>query len=91
MIFLMEYDRRAAKLLNIATFSDSLRPEAESSRLSLEIRNLNSGVSNEIVLLEAVSESDLRRTHRRYFEAIEDLARSSARITSTAFERVDGA
>lgn len=91
MIFLIEYDRRAGKLSSIATFSDSLRPEAESSRLALEIRNLNAGVSNEIVLLEAVSESDLRRTHRRYFEAIEDLARSSARITSTVFEHVVGA
>ena len=88
MIFLIEYDRSAGTLASIATFSDSLRPEAESSRLALEIRNLNAGVSNEIVLLEAVSESDLRRTHRRYFEAIEDIARSSARITSTVFDHV---
>jgi hypothetical protein len=74
MIFLIEYDRKAGKLLSIATFSDSLRPEAESSRLSLEIRNLDAGFTHEIVLLDAASEADLRRTHRRYFEALENLA-----------------
>ena len=78
MIFLIEYDRKSGKLLNIASFSNSLRPEAESSRLSLEIRNLTAGVANEVVLLEAASESDLRRTHRRYFEALEDLTKSPA-------------
>ena len=77
MIFLIEYDRKAGKLLGIATFSDSLRPEAESSRLSLEVRNLGAGSMHEVVLLDAASETDLRRTHRRYFEALEDLTRSN--------------
>lgn len=76
MIFLIEYDRRIGKLLSIATFSDTLRLEAEGSRLSLEIRNLTAGIASEVVLLEAASELDLRRTHRRYFEALEDLTRS---------------
>ena len=78
MIFLIEYNRKAGSLLNFVSFGDSLRPEAEGSRLSLEIRNLTAGIENEIVLLEAASESDLRRTHRRYFEPLEDLTRSSA-------------
>jgi hypothetical protein len=77
MIFLIEYDRTEGQLVSTATFSDSLRTEAEASRLSLEIRNLDAGVSTEVVLLEAVSEGDLRRTHRRYFETLEALARSS--------------
>jgi hypothetical protein len=77
MIFLIEYDRKAGELVGIAPFSDSLRAEAEGSRLSLEIRNLNAGVSTEVVLLEAASEAHLRRTHRRYFESLEALARTS--------------
>jgi hypothetical protein len=77
MIFLIEYNRTEGQLMSITSFSDSLRAEAEGSRLSLEIRNLNAGVSTEVVLLEARSEADLRRTHRRYFETLEALARSS--------------
>ena len=84
MIFLIEYDRKGGKLLSIASFSDSLRPEAEGSRLSLEIRNLAAGVASEVVLLEAASELDLRRTHRRYFEALEDLTRSPIDMAASA-------
>ena len=76
MIFLIEYDRSKGTIIKSANFADALRPEAESSRLSLEIRNLNAGISNEIVLLEAQSEADLRLTHRRYFETLETLTRS---------------
>lgn len=78
MIFLIEYNRKAGRLLNIVPFGDALLPEAQGSRLSLEIRNLTAGIANEIVLLEAPSESDLRRTHRRYFEPLEDLTRSAS-------------
>jgi hypothetical protein len=84
MIFLLEYDRNKGRLIGVATFSDSLRPEAESSRLSLEIRNLGSGLEREIVLLEAESEQDLRRTHRRYFEAIEDLSQTTRVVAGAA-------
>lgn len=84
MIFLIEYDRKSGNLLRKATFSDSLRPEAESSRLSLEIRNLDAGLTHEIVLLDAASEADLRLTHRRYFEALEHLTRSSSHIAVSA-------
>jgi hypothetical protein len=76
MIVLIEYDRNAGQLTSITSFSDFA--EAEGSRLSLEIRNLNAGVSTEVVLLEAASEADLRRTHRRYFETLEALAKSPA-------------
>ena len=54
-------------------FVDSVRQEAEDRRLALEIENVQARVSHEIVLLEAATESDLRRTHRRYFGRMEDL------------------
>jgi len=77
MIFLIEYDRDTGQLVRVDEFDDPHRAEAEDQRLTLEIDNLRAGVSREIVLLEASTESDLRRTHRRYFEAIEDLTRLS--------------
>jgi len=40
----------------------------------LELELHRQGVEREIVLLEAQSEDALRRTHRRYFESLEDLA-----------------
>jgi hypothetical protein len=80
MIFLIEYDRSKGEIINSAEFDDALRPEAENSRLSLEMRNLNAGISNEIVLLEAQSEADLRLTHRRYFETLEALTRSPEKL-----------
>ena len=78
MIFLIEYERDTGLLLRADQFIDSARQEAEDRRLVLEIDNLRARVSREIVLLEAATESDLRRTHRRYFERIEDLTRMSA-------------
>jgi hypothetical protein len=84
MIFLIEYDRSKGTIINSANFADALRPEAESSRLSLELRNLNAGISNEIVLLEAQSEADLRLTHRRYFETLEALTKSPKQVVAEA-------
>ena len=82
MIFLLEYDRHAGQLVNLARFPDALRPEAESSRLSLELRNFAASVSHEIVLLEAAAESHLRRSHRRYFEGLEELSRAASPTSS---------
>ena len=78
MIFLIEYDRDVGMLFRVDQFVDSFRQEAEDRRLSLEIENLHAGITREVVLLEAATESDLRRTHRRYFERIEDLTRLPA-------------
>jgi hypothetical protein len=73
VIFLIEYDRERGLLVSIGQFPDSQRPEAELARLNLEL-SLNQGRDREIVLLEAASEEAVRKTHRRYFERIEDLA-----------------
>jgi hypothetical protein len=79
MIFLIEYDRSQGEIITFETFSDSERRVAEDARLELEIRlNLNN-VEHEVVLLEADSEEALRRTHRRYFESLTELATPSSR------------
>ena len=52
---------------------------AAGARLELEIRLNRDNVDHEVVLLEAHSEEALRRTHRRYFENLTELATPSSR------------
>jgi hypothetical protein len=78
MIFLIEYDRTMGTVTEMRAFLDSDRSEADDARLRLELSLNQAGLSREVVLLEAVSEEALRQTHRRYFESLADLARSSA-------------
>jgi hypothetical protein len=84
MIFLIDYDRLSGSLVNIIQYTDSFRRDAENARLHLEIRNFDAGVSREIVLLEAATEDDLRRTHRRYFEPLEQLTKSPELLVTSA-------
>jgi hypothetical protein len=74
MIFLIEYNRPKGRIVNFKTFDDSERLEAEKTRVDLELDLNRKGVHHEVVLLEAASEEALRRTHRRYFENLSQLA-----------------
>ena len=49
------------------------RREAEKARLEIELGQLNAAIEHEIVLLEAPSQNELRKTHRRYFEELKQL------------------
>ena len=81
MLFLVEYDRARGSVARITAYDDSQRQLAEHARLKLELKLYQQGIEREVVLLEAASEEALRRTHRRYFEELVDLARSSASST----------
>lgn len=76
MLFLIDYDRAAGRIVRLSAFDDPKRQEAEEARLALELRLNREGVEREVVLLEAASEDALRRTHRRYFEGLAELATS---------------
>jgi len=76
MIFLIEYDRRKGRIQSFKTFEDRDRHKAEDARLELELSLNRKGVDHEVVLLEALSEEAVRRTHRRYFEDITELVRA---------------
>jgi hypothetical protein len=76
MIFLIEYSRRQGRIINFRVFNDSERLKAAESRLAIELRLNRSGTEHEVILLEAESEEGLRRTHRRYFEDLCQIARS---------------
>ena len=72
MIYLIEYDRKSDKLVRMVHFQHAERRAAEEERLRLELELLSAGISREVVLLEASNEDELRKTHRRYFERLEE-------------------
>jgi hypothetical protein len=73
VIFLLQYDRAKGQLVGLRRFDDEDRAAAETTRFALELANARSETF-EVVLLEAISEEALRRTHRRYFETLQELA-----------------
>ncbi len=77
MIFLIEYDREQGRIVKLETFDGSDRNRAEETRLNLELDLRLKGIDNEVVLLEAANEEAVRRTHRRYFEDLHQLASPS--------------
>jgi predicted dinucleotide-utilizing enzyme len=77
MIFLIEYDRPKGRIVTFATFKDTERHNAETTRLNLELDLNRKGVNHEVVLLEAASEEAVRRTHRRYFEDVRTIVTSA--------------
>ena len=77
MLFLIEYDRSRGKIVTFRAFDESETKDAENARLDMELKLNRQGTEREVVLLEAVSEQALRRTHRRYFENLSDLMKAS--------------
>jgi hypothetical protein len=74
MIFLIEYDRREGRIVRqMKEFQDSEWQKAADERLEIELDLSRKGVDREVVLLEAASETALRRTHRRYFESLSEI------------------
>lgn len=73
MIYLIEYQRSAGRLLRLETFSDDARSAAEQARMKLELAH-RADSDYEVVLLDAESETALRETHGRYFKDIAALA-----------------
>jgi hypothetical protein len=81
VIFLIDYDRTAGTVVRLSPFSDADRTRAEEARLTLELHLNRAGIAREVVLLEAPTEEALKLTHRRYFENLADMVKSS--VTST--------
>ena len=76
MIFLIEYNRPEGRIVTFKTFDRSERSTAENLRLEIELNLNQKKVEHEVVLLEAADESALRKTHRRYFEDLSQIAKS---------------
>lgn len=70
----MVYDRKTGSLVRaVREYRESERDLAEKERLEIEIDSVGRHLGHEVVLLEADSQDDLRRTHARYFKRLEDL------------------
>lgn len=77
MIFLLEYDRSAGRIVRFEAFSDTERPKAEGLRLDREVELKGNEAEREVVLLDAENEDALRKTHRRYFEDPDGIANTA--------------
>lgn len=73
MIFLIQYNRNRRELIEFQRFDDSEREKAYDAKLALELRLNGQRTRDEVMILEASSEAAVRRTHRRYFETLEQL------------------
>ena len=77
MIFLIEYNKPKGCIVNMQTFDESDRRKAQDALLALELDLHRKRIDDhEAVLLEADSEEALRKTHRRYFENVEEIVKS---------------
>ena len=77
MIFLIEYNRSEGRMVSPPhVFDESEREKAREARLNLELDLNRKGIDHEVVLLEALSEAALRKTHRRYFESLSEIGKS---------------
>jgi hypothetical protein len=75
MLFLIQYDRKAGRIVTIQRYDDDQRALVNRVRLDLELDLIRQQRRDEVVLLDASSEEAVRKTHRRYFEDLESLAR----------------
>jgi len=91
MIFLIEYDRQLGKKVTFRRFADSQRREAYDARLEIELDLNRRGMRHEVVILEAENEAAIRKTHRRYFETLEEILQSGIdELKKSPFARTDG-
>lgn len=79
MLFLIHYNRPKGSLVSIQEFSEKDMVGASKAKMELEISLLVSGFGQEVVLLEADSREDLRKTHRRYFDTLQEMGARSDR------------
>jgi hypothetical protein len=82
MIYLIQYDRGAGKLIELEEFPASDKQRAEEARLNMELLLLRSNIFHEVVLLEATNQEELRKTHRRYFERLDQFMVPALAVTS---------
>ena len=73
MLFLIEYNRKQGRIVNLERFVDSDRREAQDRLLELELKFRAKDVEHELVLLEADQEETIRKTHAHYFYDLPEL------------------
>lgn len=74
MIFLIQYNRRHGEVILLKEFPDSEKAVADNARLQLELHLKEQRIDDEVVVLQADSETALRHTHGRYFKDLAGLS-----------------
>jgi hypothetical protein len=72
-LFLLIYDRRSMQVIELREFDESGRIEADTVRFAAQRDALAAGLDQDIVLFQADSEQELRRTHGSYFLTVHEL------------------
>lgn len=72
--YVLVYDRKSARTLRLLAFDAEHTSDALRAWQELEHAHL-AEPDTEVVLLDAESEEDLRRTHGRYFDLSEEIAK----------------
>jgi hypothetical protein len=78
MYFLVDYNRTTGQVATLKQFERADHAEAAKARLHLELSYAKRRVDHEVVILEAADETDLRRTHRRYFEDLSSITATTS-------------
>lgn len=74
MNFLLDYDRTQGRLISLEEYSGGAIEEARAQCLRIEPALVERGEMREAVTLQAHTLDDHKRTHRRYFARLEELA-----------------
>ena len=74
MFFLIKYNREKGKINSLKSYHESEHLDAENDRLKMELSLIRNGLDYEVVILEANSKKDLRKTHSRYFKNLQEIA-----------------
>jgi hypothetical protein len=74
VIFLIQYNRANGRIVRFEEFQDAERETAANERLEIELDLNRKGIEHDVLLLEALSQEALRRTHRRFFEDVSEIA-----------------
>lgn len=73
MYFLVVYDQRHGRLLELKEFGETERRVAQDERFARELKHANDR-NIEVVLLGAESRQAIEDTHARYFRSVGELA-----------------
>jgi hypothetical protein len=83
VIFLVIYDTKAAKLLDVKEFEESARDAAMDELRSAQEHMIRDLGDVEVALFEGDSRATLEQTHSRYFKSLRELGESLSEATKT--------
>jgi hypothetical protein len=81
MFFVIQYAKREGVTTQVEEFDDEQRGDALRRRFALEAANQDDP-NIEVVVLGAESERDVRQTHARYFNSLDELLETQDQLAS---------